>query len=215
MSNLDGRYWRGISLVYHICNRVIYRGFNTYPGGKQKITKADGKQVAGRWLSGQLIEIAVETPQGVPPKMPLLCLSVPGKRMRRISEHTVCINTISQFSGTFLNQDWGLLTNAKQKAWLKDHAAEEWIGEPVFEGDIFYHRVEKRYYIVVYDICKGFYLENMSTGSACGNWIFDLMVKRGSLWAPPKEATPETILRYHKKRGAESREEALSLAAFV
>lgn len=198
-------------MVYHICNRTLYRGFHTCPDGKQKITKGDGKQTKGRWLTGQLVEVPMEVPAGATPQLPLLCICTPGKRIHTISEHTVCANTISQFSGTILDKDWSMLTKAVQDAWLKRHRAEDWIGAPVFEGDIFYHRIEKRYYIVLFDLRKGFYLENMGPGIAHDDWFFDLMVKKGNLWAPPKEVHGEVIQRYHKRRSAEKREDAIVL----
>lgn len=197
-------------MVYNICNRIIYRGFHPCCDGKTTITKPDGQEVKGKWLTGQLVEVPIETPAGSAPKLPILCL-VPSGQKFFPSRRNVCPGTIAQFSGTMLNQEWDSITQAKKNAWLKEHSSKDWKGEPVFEGDIFQHRLSKEYLVVTFDLQQGFRLENLKTCEVQQYWFFDLLAQKGSLWAPPKQVPTELILRQHKRRNAENRVAAILL----
>lgn len=96
-------------MVYHISNRVLYRGFHSCPGSRKKIIRQDGMTVKGEWLTGQLVEIPMETPPGARPQMPILCLGTPGRRLGSVSARSVYPDTLSQFSWTYVDTKWELL----------------------------------------------------------------------------------------------------------
>ena len=126
-------------MVYTINNRYLFRGFHPCLEGTNKITKPDGKDVKGRWISGALTTIPMPTPPGAAPQMPVLCLARAEEKMDSISSHAVCACTISLFSGTWILKDWDSLTKTVQQDWLKKgRKSSDWKGIPVFEGDIFY-----------------------------------------------------------------------------
>lgn len=196
-------------MVYHICNRILFRGFNTYTG-KTKILKSNGNTARGQWIAGQLVEIQTKAMAPEKPVEPILCLAAPGKRIDMISARAVIPSTISQFTGFVIDRDWNLLTKTQQTSWLKNHTASEWKGTPIFEGDIFYHRLDKKYYVVTFNLQTGFHLENLMSGGE-EPLRLDLLYLRGNLWQLPKDITPEEILRFHKRRGTQNREEGLVL----
>ena len=84
-------------MVYHICNRILFRGFNTYTG-KTKILKSNGNTARGQWIAGQLVEIQTKAMAPEKPVEPILCLAAPGKRIDMISARAVIPSTISQFT---------------------------------------------------------------------------------------------------------------------
>ena len=197
-------------MVYAINNRVLYRGFHPCLDGKKKITKPDGKAVKGRWISGCLVTIPMPTPPGAAPQMPILCLSRAEKKMDSISNNTVCACTVYLFSGTWIQQDWDYLTKAQQQEWLKlGRTSADWKGIPVFEGDIFYQKVGRCYFVVTYDLLHGFKLECVNSGITDMTWYFGLMVPKGNLWAPPKDFPVDKLASFHTARNAEARVEAL------
>jgi len=199
-------------VVYRICNRVLYRGFSSCIGGKEKIRKPNGLSVKGKWITGQLVEVPLANPAEEKPVLPLLCLATPGKRVKDITDSCVCPCTISMFSGTYVKEDWDTLRKAEQTKWLKKgYTSAEWRGYPVFEGDLFWYGISKTYYVVTWELTHGFQLEQVDTGKACA-WSFELMTRTGNLWQPPKGFPEETLTALHKHRGADKREEALLLA---
>ena len=105
------------------------------------------------------------------------------------------------------------LTKAARSSWLKTHSSNAWKGYPVFEGDIFWHRLKKEYYVITFDLPHGFQLKNTATGTYDLDWSFDLVTRRGNLWSPPKALSADIVQRYHKQRATECRVERLALDA--
>lgn len=194
-------------MVYHICNRTLFRGFNSDANGsRQRITCADGKERSGHWICGQLVEVP-----SYEQNPPILCLSEPGGKIKSVSSRAVMPSTISQYANTMILTQWDFLTKKMQEKWLKEHTANEWRGLPVFEGDIFKDKLTKKYHVVVFDPVTGFSLEEMLTGRKENAWSFEMMSLEGSLWKTPKEIPWEVIQKYHKKRSVEKREDSLIL----
>lgn len=198
-------------MVYGVSNRIIYRGFHSDMSCRQKIIRANGKEAKGRWITGYLTEVPMD--YGEKSALPILCLDEPGKRHQSVSSRCVYPDTTSLFSGTFVQTDWTALTKAERASWLKAHTSDAWKGYPVFEGDIFWHRLKKEYYVITFDLPHGFQLKNMATGNCDIGWGFDLLARKGTLWAPPKALSADIVQRYHKLRAAESRVEPLALDA--
>ena len=195
-------------MVYAINNRYLFRGFHPCLEGTNKITKPDGKVVKGRWISGALTTIPMPTPPGAAPQMPVVCLSRAEEKMDSISANVVCACTVSLFSGTWILEDWDSLTKTVQQEWLrKGHKSPEWKGVPVFEGDIFYDRSAKDFFVVTNTLLNGFRLESLS-GTA-REWCFDGLTRKGCLWAPPKEFPADALVAFHKVRNNEARVEEI------
>lgn len=195
-------------MVYAINNRYLFRGFHSCLEGTTKIIKPDGKVVKGRWISGALTTIPMPTPPRAAPQMPVLCLARAEEKMDSISSHTVCACTISLFSGTWILKDWDSLTKAVQQDWLKKgYKSSNWKGIPVFEGDIFYDRSTKDFFVVTNTLLNGFRLES-SSGNA-REWCFDGLTRKGCLWNPPKEFPVAALAAFHKARDAEARVEEI------
>lgn len=198
-------------MVYGINNRMIYRGFHPCLNGKEKIVKPDGKVVAGKWITGCLSTVPMPTPPGAAPQMPVLCLDQCGQKLKSITERSVCACTVSLFSGTWIDTDWEHAPKAEQQRWLKrGKTSGQWKGIPVFEGDIFYHKTSHVFYVAVFDLLKGFHLTRVDTGEADMIWYFDLLTRKGTLWAPPKNFPSDALARFHKNRGAEARVEEIT-----
>lgn len=196
-------------MIYAINNRGIYRGFHQCPEGRKSITKPNGKVLKGRWLTGELVTIPMPTPSGATPQMPVLCLSKAGHRMESISRSAVCVCSISLFSGTWAETNWDGLLKAQQQQWLKTgHSSSDWKGIPVFEGDIFYNKETKRFYVATYELLSGFKLEDTAADTRDTTWFFgETMIQRGNIWNPPKGFPMDKISTFHKKRGVELRVE--------
>lgn len=195
-------------MVYAINNRYLFRGFHPCLEGTNKITKPDGKVVKGRWISGALTTIPMPTPPGAAPQMPILCLAKAEEKMDSISSHTVCACTISLFSGTWILKDWDSLTKTVQQDWLKKgRKSSDWKGIPVFEGDIFYDRTAKDFYVVTNTLLNGFRLESPSGNAR--EWCFDGLTRKGCLWNPPKEFPADALAAFHKARNTEARVEEI------
>jgi len=200
-----------VYMVYRINNRIIYRGFHPCLDGREKITKPDGRAVKGRWLYGELVTVPMPTKPGASPQMPVLCLQKPEGKLDSISNSTVCACSLSLFSGTWIQQDWNSLPKTQQQNWLKmGRSCNDWKGVPVFEGDILYHKVGRCYFVVTYDLLRGFKLADAATGASDMTWYFGLMVRKGCLWNPPKDFPTDRILEFHKARGAEDRVDAIT-----
>jgi len=198
-------------MVYAINNRIIHRGFHSSIGGRQKITKPDGKTVTGNWIAGNLTTIPMPTPPGAAPQMPVLCLDDCEKRGQTISERSVCACTISLFSGTWTETEWDNLTKPAQQAWLKrGKSSGDWKGLPVFEGDVFFHKAGKRFFVATYDILHGFRLVQADDMDSTMNWYFGLLTHKGTLWAPPKDFPMDNLAKFHKMRNTEARVEAVT-----
>lgn len=45
-------------------------------------------------------------------------------------------STIGQYTGLHDSTKWEDLTESEQQKWLKRHMADEWVGKPIFDGDI-------------------------------------------------------------------------------
>ena len=195
-------------MVYAINNRYLFRGFHPCLEGTNKIIKSDGKVVKGRWISGALTTIPMPTPPGAAPQMPVLCLARAEEKMDSISSHAVCACTISLFSGTWILKDWDSLTKTMQQNWLKKgRKSSDWKGIPVFEGDIFYDRTIKDFFVVTNTLLHGFRL-----GTPSGNvreWCFDGLTRKGCLWNPPKEFPADALNEFHKARNTEARMEEI------
>lgn len=198
-------------MVYHISNRVLYRGFHSCSGSRKTAIRQNGTYVKGEWLTGQLIEIPMETPPDGRPQMPILCLGTPGKRLGSVSARSVYPDTLSQFSWTYVDTDWTHLPRKVQASWLRDHQSSEWKGIPVFEGDIFLDVLDKNYYVVECTVQEGFRLRSVQTGEY-DPWEFSLKKLRGNLWEPPKGLEATLLQEFHQRRKAGSREEALEIA---
>lgn len=193
-------------MVYHICNRTLFRGFNSGNGHRQKIMSADGQERVGHWICGQLVEVPAYEQHP-----PILCLSEPGSKIKSVSARTVMASTISQYANTMILTQWDFLPKRMQEKWLREHTASEWRGLPVFEGDIFKDKITKKHHIVTFDPVAGFSLEEMFTMRKENSWEFGLMVPEGNLWNAPNDISQEIIQQYHKKRSTEKREEPLIL----
>ena len=198
-------------MVYHISNRVLYRGFHRCPGSRKKIIRQDGTTVKGEWLTGQLVEIPMETPPGARPQMPILCLGAPGKRLGSVSARSVYPDTLSQFSWTYVDTKWELLPKKEQERWIQSHQSGEWKGIPIFEGDIFLDALDREYYVAECTVQEGFRLRSVQTGK-CEPWEHSLKKLKGNLWEPPKDLDTELLQVFHRARRAGCREEALSIA---
>ena len=144
-------------MVYNINNRMLYRGFHSDSTGKNKITKPDGKVVNGKWLYGCMAIVPMPVPDGAKPQMPILCLHSPDRWGKSVGDSSICPCTASLFSGTWMDTNWDDARKADQKDWLaRGKTSANWKGIPVFEGDIFWHKLYKKYYVVVYDLLEGF-----------------------------------------------------------
>lgn len=198
-------------MVYHISNRILYRGFHSCSGTRKTIMRQDGKAVKGEWLTGRLVEIPMETPPDAKPEMPIMCLGVPGKRLGLVSMRSVYPDTLSQFSWTYIETEWELLNKKTQEKWLRGHQSSEWKGIPVFEGDIFFDVLDRSYYVVECTVLDGFRLRSVQTGR-CDPWEFSLKKLKGNLWEPPKDLDMKVLQEFHQRRRAGSREEAPEIA---
>ena len=180
-------------MVYHICNRVLYRGFHSCPGRRKTILQQDGTIVKGEWLTGQLVEIPMETPPDARPQMPILCLGAPGKRLGSVSTRSVYPDTLSQFSWTYVDTKWELLPKKEQERWMQSHQPGEWKGIPVFEGDIFLDALDREYYVAECTVQEGFRLRSVQTRK-CDPWELSLKKLKGNLWEPPKDLGTEPLV---------------------
>lgn len=197
-------------MVYGINNRIIHRGFHPCLNGREKITKPDGKVVMGQWIMGNLTTVPMPTLPGAAPQMPVLCLDHCGQRLKSISERSVCACSVSLFSGTWICTDWEHISKAEQLRWLKrGRTSSQWKGFPVFEGDIFYHKGSRTFYVVTFELLKGFHLTSTDTSEVDKVWNFDLLSKKETLWSPPKDFPAETLAGFHKARSTEARVEEI------
>ena len=79
-----------------------------------------------------------------------------------------------------------------------------------FEGDIFWHKLYKKYYVVVYDLLEGFHLEPADGGDEyLLSWFFGLMRHKGTLWNSPKDFPEKALKKFHEERSADTRVEAI------
>jgi len=198
-------------VVYNIENRILYRGFRACADGKEKIRKNDGKEVKGKWLTGQLAEIL--SPSIGEPQMPLLCI-VPVNQKFKMMDAIVCPATISMFTGIHICTDWNSLTKAQKDKWLKTHPNKDWKGYPIFEGDIFRCPWEKKLYVLLWDLLDGFYLtplDNPGDRTAITAPSLEMYQYKGNLWQPPKDADEKWINEIHKIRGVEQREAEVNI----
>lgn len=201
-------------MVYSIENRILYRGFHVCTEGKEKIRKNDGKEVKGKWLVGQMVEIISTTFPN--PSLPLLCLAAPNQKIKSITEHIVCPATMGLYSGIHIHTNWNdpKLAKAWKEKWQKKHPNKEWKGVPVFEGDIFRCPWDKKLYVLLWNLRDGFYLtpisnpENWTPASALT--LYDYQYK-GNLWQPSMDIEEEWITAIHKLRGVELHEDELQL----
>lgn len=197
-------------MVYNILNRSFYRGFHSDPAGKEKINKPDGKTAKGTWLYGCLAVVPMPVPDGANPQMPILCLHNPDRWSGAIGPRAICPSTLSLFSGTWSDNDWDGLNKPSQRRWLeKGRTSADWKGDPVFEGDIFWHRLGKRYFVVCYDLLRGFYLEDAEDGNTISTWFFGTLKRAGTIWAPPKDFPEKAVRRFHNARNADGRTETI------
>lgn len=194
-------------MVYNIINRALYRGFHQGPG-KSSIIKPDGKTIKGEWLYGCLETVPMPVPAGAKPQMPILCLHSPERRGQLLSESSVCPCTLSLFSGTWMETDWDSAPKAAQRAWMdRGKTSADWQGIPVFEGDIFFHREWKSYFVVTYSLLHGFRLEPAAEDHESPSWFFGQMRHKGTVWAPPKDFPAHQIQKFHTARSADIRKE--------
>lgn len=198
-------------MVYGINNRIIHRGFHPCLEGKDKITKPDGKVVTGKWITGNLATVPMPTPPGAVPQMPVLCLDHCGQKLKSIGERSVCPCSVSLFSGTWISTDWAHVSKAEQHRWLKrGKTSSQWKGIPIFEGDIFFRRGSRSYYVVTYEPLKGFHLTAVDPGEIDMEWNFDLLSRKGTIWSPPKEFPAKALDGFHKARNTEARVEEIT-----
>lgn len=199
-------------MVYNIINRMLYRGFHQSPTGKNSVTKPDGKVIKGEWRYGCLATVPMPVPDGAKPQMPILCLHSPERWEQRIGESAVCPCTLSLFSGTWMDTKWDETLAHVQREWLnRGKTSADWKGIPVFEGDIFWHKLNKKYYVAAYDLLQGFHLEPADSNGECLSWFFGLMRHKGTLWTPPKDFPARALKDFHARRNAESRVETVYL----
>lgn len=197
-------------MVYNINNRMIYRGFHGDSAGKDKITKPDGKVVKGKWIYGCMAIIPMPVPDGAKPQMPILCLHSPERWGKSVGDSSIYLCTVSLFSGTWMDTNWEDALKADQRDWIaRGKTSADWEGIPVFEGDIFWHKLNKKYYVIVYDLLQGFRLEPADGGDESLSWFFGLMRHKGTLWNPPKDFPEKTIKKFHAERSADARVEAI------
>ncbi|MBR2895122.1 MAG: hypothetical protein IKC03_05615 [Oscillospiraceae bacterium] len=200
-------------MVYHIENRILYRGFHFCINGKDRILKNNGMECSGKWLSGQLVEIISSAPTEEE-SLPLLCLAAPNRKIRSIPDLVVCPSTIGLFSGLWVNTDWNKLTKIQKTKWERSHPDKEWIGIPVVEGDIFRCPKEKQYYVVLYDLRTGFYLSPIKKVTECVPLCEELLESwqhKGNLWQPPQDIGFALIDVVHKMRAVEQREKEVNI----
>lgn len=135
-------------MVYNINNRMIYHGFHGDSAGKDKITKPDGKVVKGKWIYGCMAIIPMPVPDGAKPQMPILCLHSPERWGKSVGDSSIYPCTVSLFSGTWMDTNWEDALKADQRDWIaRGKTSADWEGIPVFEGDIFWHKLNKKYYV--------------------------------------------------------------------
>ena len=196
-------------MVYAITNRLLHRGFHPEASSRKKIYKLDGKIIRGEWIYGYPNIIPMPVPPGAAPQLPIVCLGNPEVWDGRITKHSVLPSTLSLFSGTWIDTDWDSVSKNIQKEWLsRGNNSENWKGIPIFEGDIFWHKPGKAFYVVTYDLLHGFRLDNLETGDRNLTWYFGEMKRMGTIWNPPKELSVSELSRFHKIRNAEARVEA-------
>lgn len=196
-------------MVYNINNRFLFRGFHPCLEGKDKITKPDGKVVRGTWIAGALQTIPMPTPPGAAAQMPVLCLARAEKRMDGIAKNSVCACTISLFSGTRVFKDWETLPKSLQQKWLgRGKKVSEWIGWPIFEGDLFYDKQAKQFCAVTFDLLGGFRL--VQEDGYVREWSFEGLSIKGTLWNPCKDFPAAWVAKLHKDRNTEARVEEIT-----
>lgn len=197
-------------MVYNINNRMFYRGFHGNSAGKEKITKPDGKVVKGEWRYGCMAIIPMPVPDGAKPQMPILCLHSPERWGKSVGDSSICPCTASLFSGTWMDINWDDALKADQRDWLaRGKTSADWKGIPIFEGDIFWHKLNKKYYVVAYDLLHGFRLEPADGGDEYLSWFFGLMRHKGTLWNPPEDFPEEGLKKFHAERSADARVETI------
>lgn len=197
-------------MVYNINNRMLYRGFHGNSAGKEKITKPDGKVVKGEWLYGCMAIIPMPVPDGAKLQMPILCLHSPERWGKSVGDSSICPCTASMFSGSWMDTNWDDALKADQRDWLsRGKTSADWKGIPVFEGDIFWHKLNKKYYVVTYDLLQGFCMEPADGGNEYLSWFFGLMRHKGTLWNPPKDFPERGLKKFHAKRSADARVETI------
>ena len=202
-------------MVYNIENRILYRGFHPCTEGKEKIRKNDGKEVKGKWLVGQMVEVISSAT--AEPSLPLICLAAPNQKIRSITDHTVCPATMGLYSGIYIHTNWNdpKLAKAWKDKWQKKHPNQKWNGLPVFEGDIFRCPWDKKLYVLLWDLLNGFYLTPVNNPgnhrvSVSALTLYDYQYK-GNLWQPSMDIEEAWINAIHKLRGVELREDELQI----
>lgn len=197
-------------MVYNILNRALYRGFHPALAGKEKIVKPDGKVAKGTWLYGCLAVVPMPVPDGAKPQMPILCLHSPERWSGRVGEQSVCPSTLALFSGFWMDTDWETVSKPVQRKWLeRGKTSAGWKGIPVFEGDIFWHRDWKAYFVATYDQLRGFRLEPADGDGEPLTWFFGQLKHKGNIWAPPKEFPEKAVRRFHESRNTDARLETI------
>lgn len=197
-------------MVYNIVNRLLYRGFHPEASSRKKICKPDGKTVRGEWIYGCLNIVPMPVPTGAAPQLPIACLGNPEVWDGRISTSSVLPSTLSLFSGSWTDMDWDSASKTAQKAWLaRGKYSKDWMGIPIFEGDIFWHKPGKAFYVVTYDLLHGFKLDNVETGDTGLTWYFGAMKRMGTIWAPPKDLPASELARFHRARSTDARVETV------
>ena len=198
-------------MVYNILNREVYRGFHPDLIGKAKIIKPDGKQVKGFWHFGSLAIVPMPTPVGAKPQPPILCLHNPERWLGAVGTRSICPSTLSLFSGTWMDTDWDSVSRPVQRQWLeRGKTSADWNGIPVFEGDIFWHRDWKAYFVATYDLLRGFRLEPAEGDAEAPTWFFGQMKFKGTVWTPPKGFPEKAVRRFHEVRNADTRVERIA-----
>lgn len=103
---------------------MLFRGQTRKFGEKVRM---NGDKVPGNWVYGGIC-------QG---KGDFSLIYGYGRGTQSSGEtFVVYSDTVGQYTGLTDRTQWGELTEDERKFWLGRHTAAEWVGKPIFEGDI-------------------------------------------------------------------------------